>query len=37
MNMKRMLSLALAGVMALSLMACSSQKGSSAGNSGGQT
>ena len=37
MNMKRILSLALAGVMALSLMACSSQKGSSAGNSGGQT
>ena len=37
MNMKKMLSLALAGVMALSLMACSSQKGSSAGNSGGQT
>lgn len=37
MNMKRMLSLALAGVMALSLMACSSQNGSSAGNSSGQT
>lgn len=37
MNMKRMLSLALAGVMALSLMACSSQDGSSAGNSGSQT
>ena len=37
MNMKKMLSLALAGVMALSLMACSSQKGSSANNSGGET
>ena len=37
MNMKRMLSLALAGVMALSLMACSPQNGSSAGNSGSQT
>ena len=37
MNMKRMLSLALAGVMALSLMACSAQNGSSAGNVGGQT
>ena len=37
MNMKRMLPLALAGVMALGLMACSPQNGSSAGNSGGQT
>ena len=40
MNMKKMLSLALAGVMALSLVACSAQNGSSSGNTsnvGGQT
>ena len=40
MNMKKMLSLALAGVMALSLMACSAQNGGSSteagGNVGGQ-
>ena len=40
MNLKKMLSLALAGVMALSLMACSAQNGGSSteagGNVGGQ-
>ena len=34
MNTKKMLSLALAGVMALSLMACSAQNGGSTGDSG---
>lgn len=46
MNMKKMLSLALAGVMALSLMACSAQNGGdssentsspSSSQSGGET
>ena len=37
MNMKKMLSLALAGMMALSLMACSAQNSGSSTNAGGQT
>ena len=37
MNRKKMLSLALAGVMALSLMACSAQNSGSSTNVGGQT